>query len=40
MRTLIVIAAVALFILLYLLVLASERWRTYRKARRATADLR
>ena len=35
-----VIAAVALFILLYLLVLASERWRMYRKAHRATADLR
>ena len=34
------IASGALFILLYFLVLASERWRTYRKAHRATGDLR
>jgi membrane protein YqaA with SNARE-associated domain len=35
-----VIAALALFILLYLLVLASERWRMYRQAHRAAGTLR
>jgi hypothetical protein len=35
-----VIAAVALFIFLYLLVLASERWRMQRTGRRTAGDLR
>jgi hypothetical protein len=33
-------AAVALFIFLYVLVLASERWRMQRKARRTAGDVR
>src|ERR1700688_3895347 len=35
-----VMAAVALFVLLYLLVVASERWRLQRRGRRAAGDLR